>query len=133
MLEFAVIAPIIFLFLFGIIDFGMMLDRRITLQHAVREGARYGAVTADIAAVRQRTAEQAQGMVEAADVEVCFEDGPDTDSSVGDPGDIVRVRAPFTYDLAIVGPLIGLGSIDISPSGAARLELMVPDAVECGP
>jgi len=130
--EFALIAPVIFILLFGIIDFGMALDRRITLQHAVREGARYGAVTTDIDGIKQRTVDQARGIVEKSAVEVCYEDGPDGNTRVGDAGDIVKVSAPFEWEFPLVSRF-GVGPIDVSVSGSARLELTVTDAPGCGP
>jgi Flp pilus assembly protein TadG len=39
--EFALVAPIFFLLLFSVVDFGMMMWANLTMQHAVREGARY--------------------------------------------------------------------------------------------
>jgi len=39
--EFALIAPIFFLLLFAIIDFGLLFWVNLTMQHAVREGARF--------------------------------------------------------------------------------------------
>lgn len=39
--EFALVAPIFFLLLFSVVDFGAMMWANLTMQHAVREGARY--------------------------------------------------------------------------------------------
>ena len=39
--EFALVAPLFFLLLFSIVDFGAMMWANLTMQHAVREGARY--------------------------------------------------------------------------------------------
>lgn len=41
MVEFAVVAPLFFLLVFGITDFGLMFFRLETLQFAVREAGRY--------------------------------------------------------------------------------------------
>src|ERR1039458_9519174 len=41
MVEFAVVAPLFFLLVFGITDFGLMFFRLETLQYAVREAGRY--------------------------------------------------------------------------------------------
>jgi hypothetical protein len=138
LIEFALIAPLVFLFLFVIVDFGIALDRRIVLQHAVREGARYAAVHTDADDIRQRTVGQAQDIIVLADVEVCYIDGDDSNSTVGDPGDSVRVSAHLTYDLAIVRPVLtGLfggtsaGTIDMIPSATARLERTVNGATPC--
>lgn len=43
MVEFALIAPILFMFLFGIIDFGRALFQYNNLTNAAREGARFAA------------------------------------------------------------------------------------------
>jgi len=46
LVEFALIAPVLFLLLFGILEFGLLLHAYITMQHAVDEAARY-AVTGE--------------------------------------------------------------------------------------
>lgn len=46
--EFALVAPVFFLLLFSIVDFSAMMWANLTMQHAVREGARY-AVTGQTA------------------------------------------------------------------------------------
>jgi Flp pilus assembly protein TadG len=139
LIEFALVAPLIFLLLFVIVDFGIALDRRITLQHAVREGARYGAVNASVAAIKQATADQAQDLIGTGDVTVCYADTPfDANVTVGDVGDSVRVKAAFSYTFPILNELWKAfgGSpltIDMSPSATGRLELSVPGATACKP
>lgn len=39
--EFALIAPVFFLVVFGIVDFSRMVQSYVTMQHSAREGARY--------------------------------------------------------------------------------------------
>ena len=124
--EFAVIAPLFFLLLFGIIDFGMAMDHRITLQHAVREGARYAAVHDGCLDIQNRTAERAGTLIDPGEVSVSYEDNPAPDGST------VTVSAPFHYDFPIMSYL-GIGSIDADVSGAAMLENDVLDAEGCGP
>ena len=46
LVEFALVAPVLFLLVFGIIEFGLLLHAYITMQHAVDEAARY-AVTGE--------------------------------------------------------------------------------------
>lgn len=42
--EFALVVPLLLLLTFGIVEFGRAYNAQITLQHAVREGARYYAI-----------------------------------------------------------------------------------------
>ena len=42
--EFALIAPLFFILLFAIIDFGALLQNKITLTNAARVGARFGSL-----------------------------------------------------------------------------------------
>lgn len=42
--EFALVLPLLFLLLFGIIDFGIIIFSYDTISNATREGARYGIV-----------------------------------------------------------------------------------------
>lgn len=44
MIEFAIVAPLLFLLVFGIIDFGRVFFLYNNLTNAARDGARYGAV-----------------------------------------------------------------------------------------
>ncbi|MEW5762999.1 MAG: TadE/TadG family type IV pilus assembly protein [Bacillota bacterium] len=43
-LEFALIIPILLLFLFGVIEFGRVFSAQLTVNAAAREGARYGII-----------------------------------------------------------------------------------------
>ena len=45
LVEFALVAPLFFLVLFAIIEFGYLYWANLSMQHAVREGARYAVVT----------------------------------------------------------------------------------------
>jgi hypothetical protein len=130
LIEFAFVLPLILLFFFSLVDFGIAIDRRITLQHAVREGARYGAVHSDTNDIRQLTADQSQGIVENCDVTVSYPVGTDA-------GDSVRVQADFTWEFPIATEILGyfgvgpLLSINMTPNGTARLERSVSGAVPC--
>ena len=41
LVEFAIVAPVFFLLMLAIVDFGVLFWANLTMQHAVREGARY--------------------------------------------------------------------------------------------
>src|SRR5215831_13065346 len=81
--EFALVLPILVILIFGIIDFGRMLNAKITLTEAAREGARATAlVGADAGADRARTA-AAGYAIEDPDVHACPpSSGPDDDATV---------------------------------------------------
>lgn len=139
LIEFAFIAPLMLIFLFSIVDFGLALDRRIMLQHAVREGARRGAVTDDQVSIIDTTVAQSQGLLDPADVTVCYEDAGGN-GNVADPGDNVRVSATFTYQFTIpfvelfnaIGASVPSG-ITMTPSADMRLENSVGGAALCPP
>jgi len=135
LLEFAFIAPIILVLVLSVVDFGIAIDRRLALQHAVREGARYAAVHTNEIDIQQRTADQAQDIIDAGDVEVCYVD-LDGDAVYGEPGDGVRVKASFTWDFPLMSEIFGAFgggalSVDMTPSGTARLERSVTGATPC--
>jgi Flp pilus assembly protein TadG len=138
LVEFALIAPILFIFLFGIIDFGMALNRRIVIEHAVREGSRYAAVhlasdPLTCTDIQDRTAERAGGKaIQSGEVSVhCFDQGGNqTTSPIA--GDTVRVTAPFKYELPLVS-VFGVSPIDVTITGEALLEGPISNAPECGP
>jgi hypothetical protein len=136
LVEFAVIFPLLFFFLFAIFDVGLGLNRQATLQHAVREGARYGALSDNADGgtfVRDRTSDQAQGLVPPTGpgggenwVALCYED---MDGSGGDPGpgDAVNVTAHYVFHPTILDTALSLfgsnlGDIPIDVTGSARLE-----------
>ncbi|MGD0766430.1 MAG: TadE/TadG family type IV pilus assembly protein [Dehalococcoidia bacterium] len=131
LIEFALVAPMILLFLFMIIDFGIAMDRRIVLQHAVREGARYAAVNGQnsLDSVKQRTVDQAQGIIKTSDVRITYTDMSNpADGTTTDVGDSVDVQVCFTYDPVIIRPILSglfggtLGAIKMNVTGSARLE-----------
>jgi len=127
LVEFALVFPIIVILLFGIIDFGLMLNHRITLEHAVREGARYAAVHDGCTDIQDRTKERAGGAIpDRNTVSVSYEQNPAPDGST------VKVSAPFDWQFPLMSRF-GVGAIHGHASGEAMLELEVTDAGGCGP
>jgi hypothetical protein len=49
MVEFALVAPLLFIFIFGLVDFSRIIQARTTVAEAARQAARQGAVNADAA------------------------------------------------------------------------------------
>ena len=131
-MEFALALPILMVFLFTIVDFGIALDRRIVLQHAVADSARRGAVNPDIADTIAYAEDQSQSLLDTAAnpgaVVVCFTDD-DADSRWGEVGDSIVVKADFDYQFTVpFGELFNAfgaavpGSIKLNPSATKRLE-----------
>jgi uncharacterized protein (UPF0333 family) len=141
LVEFALLAPIIILFLVAIIDFGIAMDRRIVLQHAAREGARMAAVTDNYTGadgVCDYTFEQAQGAVDnESDITFSYDDLDDNGEY--NAGDNVKITLPAEWELPILNSaLFGLfrsniGHINLKATGSARLERTVPGDTECPP
>jgi hypothetical protein len=132
-----------FIILAAIVDFGMSLDHRITLQHAVREGSRYAAVHTGATAcadIQQRVADSSGGIIQASQVSVRYvhENGGAANPATTD--DSVCVSAPFDWTFPLVGGPIHLGSLTIGvgpihshTSAPSRLEMTVVNPVNCGP
>jgi hypothetical protein len=137
LVEVALVLPLIFVLLAVLVDGGLAVDRRLVLQHAVREGGRQGALGAAPAAVVTRTVDQAGGLLDPSDVTVCYVDGPDGNSTAGDAGDSVRVQADYTYHFTLGSTelLTAMGgsapSIDMSPKTEFVLETNVSGATGC--
>lgn len=137
LIEFAFVLPIILLFILTLVDFGLAVDRREVLQHAVRDGARRGAVGASVAQIVDHTVTQSGGLVEPSDVAVCYVDGDDTGTYPGNPGDNVRVSLEYTYEFTVGGGEIlsafgvPLPTMTMTPMAEAGLETAVAAAVAC--
>ena len=112
LVEFVFTVPIIVVFLLALVDFGLALDRREVLEHAVREGARQAAIGADGAATAQ---DQSGGLLQVSDIAVCYVDGPDSQNP-GMPGSFVRVSGDYTYHFGLFGDALTIlgGSLDPS-------------------
>lgn len=132
LIEFAFVAPIMFFFLFAIVDFGIAIDRRLVLQHAVADGARHGAVHPDVADTITYTEDQSQGLLDntanPGQVIVCFIDA-DSDGNPYEVGDSIAVAADFDYHYtAAFGEWLGAfgvsipSTINMTPYAIERLE-----------
>ena len=115
-LEFAILTPIIFAFIFIIVDFGIGLARHMILTNAVREGARYAAAGAPadsgcsqptiVERVTCKTLAHAQGLIDSSNcpgpscpVQVFFVDRGDPPNGQLEPGDSVAVHITYSYKL----------------------------------
>jgi len=136
LVEFAFVGPLLLLFILVVVDFGMALDHREVLQHAVREGARRGAVGDTVAQITDQIHDQSPGTLDPSDITICYVD-KNGDGQRGDPGDNVRVKAKYTYKFSVGGgeALAAFGvappSIDMSPVAEERLEKEAPNPIPC--
>ncbi len=140
LIEFAFVAPLLFVFLFAIVDFGIALDRRIVLQHAVADGARRGAVDPDIVNTISYTENESQGLLDTTvnpdAVTVCFTDD-DGDSRFGEVGESIVVQANFTYNFTVAfegifGAFgVSVPGIEMNPAATKRLETSASDIAPC--
>ncbi|WP_344125586.1 TadE family protein [Luedemannella flava] len=101
--EFALVLPVLLILVFGIIDFGRMLNAKITLTQAAREGARAAAVSSYANGVKW-TRDAANGSLGTLNptVESCADDATRVAARV-------RVSYDFTF-VTPIGALIGSSS-----------------------
>ena len=130
LVEFAFVLPLLLVFMLFVVDFGIALNRREVMQHAVREGARRGAVGDEVFKIQEDTHNQSKGTLAESDISVCYVDKTGN-SIAGDKGDNVRVSGKYTYEFMV--SLLGIGApgIDMTPSAESRLEADVPGANPC--
>ena len=122
LIEMVLVLPIIVIFILVLVDFGVAIDRREVLQHAVYEGGREGIVGTTVDEIKDRTVAQSQGLLAEGDVSVCYVDA-DVNGDIG-AGDDVRVSANYTHNFVILsGSFFGLSSpsISLTPEADAKL------------
>ena len=93
--EFALLLPVVLLIIFGIIDFGRMLNAQITLNQAAREGARATALI-DQAQGEARITEASQNL---GTVDRTVEPCPPNPEPTHD------AKVDVTYDFTFITPL----------------------------
>ncbi len=128
LVEFAIVLPILLLIVFGIVDFGRALYTANNLTSAVREGARLAStqISPDATGAAQKTAVSNAvkayvvafgGNAGAPTVSETFAGAPPNMQSIT----VSIVSYPFTPITPLAG-LIGLGTIQMSPSATFRWE-----------
>lgn len=126
-LEFALIAPFLLLFLLAIVDFGLALNRKVIYTNAAREAARYASLGFDTNTnnIAQIAVNQGQGGFKTSDVSVYWIDkNGDGQVRSGEP---VAVKINYTYNLPIVSEMLGFfrvgtPSIDLSACSDMALD-----------
>jgi hypothetical protein len=114
--EFAIILPLLFLLLLGIIEFGRLFNAWVTVQHGAREAARY-AVTGRsdrvqddrLASIQDMALTQTRSLPSDPTVSVRSRPSASVPNWAGGPGgpcDQVEVRVDYTFDFLF--PIFGL-------------------------
>ncbi|MDD6236045.1 MAG: TadE/TadG family type IV pilus assembly protein [Clostridiales bacterium] len=69
-LEFAIVLPILLLLVCGIIEFGLLFNMQLTLDHCAREGVRYAAIHSNESDIEQVIADRVDGFALMGDADV---------------------------------------------------------------
>jgi len=120
--EFALILPILVMFVFGIVEFGRAYSARIELTAAVREGARAAAVAdpsapaaATLAATKNATIDSAPGLKPSlTQDQVLVTPCPAT------PGASASAEVTTTYPFRYEIPFVGTRSWSLTATGVFR-------------
>jgi Flp pilus assembly protein TadG len=114
LLEFALIAPVLSLLLFGLVDLSRLMESHVTIQEAARSAARY-AVTGRIdcvgpatpdrpACIRQAVADRTSSLDNKASIATTFQSwsypayaDPPTPNDAGKQCDAVEVKVNYDY------------------------------------
>ena len=127
LVEFALVTPLLFIFLFGTVDMGLLLIHRMILTHAVSEGAHYATVHDDCPDIQAVTADLGgSAITDGSTVSVSYEEDP------AGAGSMVRVSAPFDWEFPLLSRF-DVAAIHSNVAGEAMLEMEVADAGGCGP
>ncbi len=120
MVEFALVAPILFTILFAIVQFGIVFMNSVALTDAVRVGARKATVSRSAADPSGATTAAVLGA--ANDLNKSTLSGRITVSTPGGwtPGDSVTVSATYPYSINILGIVVASG--DLHSATTERLE-----------
>lgn len=109
MVEFAVVAPLFFLLVFGITDFGLMFFRLETLQYAIREAGRYAVTGQNMTgqcrtdSIRAILIQKAAGIpINPSDIKIT---SPNGDNTAGGSRQMVTVSLSSSY--TFITPFIG--------------------------
>ncbi|MEX2158991.1 MAG: TadE/TadG family type IV pilus assembly protein [Dehalococcoidia bacterium] len=131
LVEFAMIAPLFFILVLGIVDFGMGLHSWMTMTNATREGARLAAVHAPSSGSVDCNPLPAEGSIERKvcdtatnlDADAMTITVTNADPEGDNAGEEVSVQIDYDYELIM--PLSGfmdLSTISLSATTKMRLE-----------
>jgi len=123
LIEAMFVIPFVLALILLILDFGIALDRREVMIHAVREGARAAANGDAVSQVQAAAVDQSEGNLTTGDVTVCYIE-TSGDAFLGSVNDTVRVKVNHNYQMLVGGVAwmgINVTNLDISPTAEAPL------------
>jgi Flp pilus assembly protein TadG len=109
MAEMAVVAPILLLLIFAIVQFGIVFNNYVTLTDAVRAGARTAAVSRGYGDRVNRTKTKVRAA--ATNLDTSPTKLVITVDSTWSPGDDVTVTATYPYSISLLGKVVKSGSL----------------------
>jgi Flp pilus assembly protein TadG len=137
--EMAIVAPVAFLLLIGLIEFSLVFFVTLTMQYAVREGARYavtGRADADpssrlnsvMQVIRTNSAGYLDSVCPVFSVNGTTSSSANSATVLGAPGDIVVLRLDCTWKLAtpIVAAVFPSGQYKFSVAATMQNEAFSP-------
>lgn len=115
MVEFVLVAPILLMLVFGIVQFGVLFHNYLTLTDAVRVGARQAAVSRTLPNPETLTCKRIQDSatrlaISCNDVTVAPFD-PKTGTSTWAQGGDVTVTAQYPYSINLLGFVVKSGHL----------------------
>ncbi len=118
LVEYALVVPLIFLLVFGLVDFGRLFFTELTLQHALRVAGRFAVTgnhlpnpanpnqTLSRAGSIMQVAQQSAVGIDVSGLQISsITSGGAAGSGAGGPGDSVKLS--LTYNLTLLTPIIG--------------------------
>jgi Flp pilus assembly protein TadG len=119
LVEFALVAPVLLLILFGIVQFGIAFKNSIVVTDAVRAGARKAAVSRGLApsqrsAAVEQAVDDSAGNLDPTKLHVTVT------SPTWTAGDKVTVAATYPYEINILGFVVTSG--DLHSTTVERVE-----------
>ena len=138
LVEFALVAPVLFLIIFGIIELGWGFGQYLDVRHGAREAARLAAVnysddglstgTAQTTQIRNQVCDRMGGDASNASVQIGLDD--DLENEIGDRGYIV-VESDLDTLTGFLDPV--LDGVEINDRISFRLERDVEWDADEGP
>ena len=113
MVEFVLVAPILLLLVFGLVQFGILFNNYVALTDAVRSGARQAAVSRSLTDPEGTTVNRvtrAAGHLKTSDLQISVDPyDPTKGTATWAQGGDVTVTASYPYSINLLGFVVKSG------------------------